>query len=169
MMNRVKSSLSALVISFSCMKCIWLQKARLSPTTVPEQALVFESRVEKTLYTQYTIISCKKGAAATTVGLAPNTQQSCNRSALRLSNSLKGQPRLSKKACPLPTQPASQPATATASQSLSSSTDSSSCSLSVSKAKSLESLTNTKLSWPVRVQKTLYNMATCCVKCLGPV
>lgn len=38
--------------------------------------------------------------------------------------------------------------------------------LKTTKAKSSLS---TKLSWPVRVQKALYTVATCCVKCLGPV
>ena len=35
--------------------------------------------------------------------------------------------------------------------------------------RSHESSLSSKLSWPVRVQKALYNFATCCVKCLGPV
>ena len=58
--------------------------------------------------------------------------------------------------------PTVQPQPSTASSS------SSSCSLPKAKS-SLESLSKSKLSWPVRVQKTLYTMATCCVKCLGPV
>ena len=33
----------------------------------------------------------------------------------------------------------------------------------------VESLHGSKLSWPLRVQKAFYTMATCCVKCLGPV
>ena len=123
------------------------------------QALVFEKHWKRpcTLYyTIYTIISCKRPSRNRS-GTALRLLQSSSS-----STSLKGQyhpaPRPSKgkkKAGP------SQPSTASTSSS-------SSCSLPKAKS-SLESLSKSKLSWPVRVQKTLYTMATCCVKCLGPV
>lgn len=123
-----------------------------------QQTLVFEKHWKRpcTLYyTIYTIISCKRPSRNRS-GTALRLLQSSSS-----STSLKGQyhpaprPRKGKKkAGP------SQPSTA--------STSSSSCSLPKAKS-SLESLSKSKLSWPVRVQKTLYTMATCCVKCLGPV
>ena len=122
-----------------------------------QQTLLFEKRWKRpcTLYyTIYTIISCKRPSRNRS-GTALRLLQSSSS-----STSLKGQyhpaPRPSKskkKAGP------SQPSTASSS---------SSCSLPKAKS-SLESLSKSKLSWPVRVQKTLYTMATCCVKCLGPV
>ena len=126
-----------------------------------QQTLLFEKHWKRpcTLYyTIYTIISCKRPSRNRS-GTALRLLQSSSS-----STSLKGQyhhpapPRPSKgkkKAGP------SQPSTA-------STTSSSSCSLPKAKS-SLESLSKSKLSWPVRVQKTLYTMATCCVKCLGPV
>ena len=122
-----------------------------------QQTLLFEKHWKRpcTLYyTIYTIISCKRPSRNRS-GTALRLLQSSSS-----STSLKGQyhpaPRPSKskkKAGP------SQPSTASSS---------SSCSLPKAKS-SLESLSKSKLSWPVRVQKTLYTMATCCVKCLGPV
>ena len=124
-----------------------------------QQTLLFEKHWKRpcTLYyTIYTVISCKRPSRNRS-GTALRLLQSSSS-----STSLKGQyhpaPRPSKskkKAGP------SQPSTA-------STTSSSSCSLPKAKS-SLESLSKSKLSWPVRVQKTLYTMATCCVKCLGPV